>query len=203
MDTARKYAPAARNYTAMRLASLIGPRISELCLLNVSDIHWDRGRFGKILFTGKASRGRVGKKERLVPLINGARQLLEWWVTGPRWEFDANINAPDAPLFPSERRNADGTSKRVGNDALRDGLKEAVASHLPHQRDQLTPHVLRHFAASELYTAGMDIVAVQEVLGHAWLQTTMVYVHVQRSHIEQAWEMAGQRAASRFGGVRG
>ena len=79
MLAARKYAPAARNYAAMRLASLIGPRVSELCLLTTGDVRWDLGRFGKILLHGEGSRGR-GKKDRLVPLINGSRDLLEWWA---------------------------------------------------------------------------------------------------------------------------
>ena len=153
---ARKYAPAARNYTAMRLASLIGPRVSELCLLTMRDVCWELGRFGKVLLQGKGSRGR-GKKERLVPLINGSRELLEWWVAGPRWEFDDRLNDPAAPLFPSERRHGDGSSRAVTDDALRTGLAEAVASHLPGQAGRLTPHLLRHYAASELYRNGMDV----------------------------------------------
>jgi site-specific recombinase XerD len=157
----------ARNYTAMRLASLIGPRISELCLLNIGDILWEHGRFGKLLLTGKASRGRSGKKERLAPLINGSRELLEWWVTGPRWDFGGQLDAADAPVFPSERRLGDGTNGRVSDDALRSGLKDMVTRHLPAQAGKLSPHLLRHFAASELYSAGMDIVAVQELLGHS------------------------------------
>ncbi|WP_406162309.1 tyrosine-type recombinase/integrase [Streptomyces sp. NBC_01005] len=200
LSSARKYGPMARNYTAMRLASLIGPRISELCLLNIDDIHWDLGEFGKVLLRGKASRGKSGKKERLAPLINGSRDLLEWWVTGPRWDFDDRVDAPGAPLFPSERRLSDGSSARVGDDALRDGLKNMVALFLPSLIGTLSPHLLRHFAASELYNAGMDIVAVQELLGHSWLQTTMIYVHPQRNHIEKAWMNAGARAAARFGG---
>jgi site-specific recombinase XerD len=200
LASARKYGPTARNYTAMRLASLIGPRISELCLLNLSDILWEHGRFGKLLLTGKASRGRSGKKERLAPLINGSRELLEWWVAGPRWDF-GHLDAPDAPVFPSERRHGDGTNGRVSDDALRNGLKEMVTRHLPAQAGKLPPHLLRHFAASELYNAGMDIVAVQELLGHSWLQTTMIYVHVTRGHIEQAWMNAGKRAEARFGNV--
>jgi site-specific recombinase XerD len=201
MEEARKYAPAARNYTASRLASLIGPRISELCLLRIGDVRWDLGRFGKVLLKGKGSQGR-GKKEQLVPLINGSRDLLEWWVTGPRWEFDDKVNDPRAPLFPSERRYGDGSSRAVTDDALRTGLAEAVARHLPHQAGQLTPHVLRHFAASDLYRNGMDVVAIQEVLGHEWLNTTMIYVHVEKSHVEDAWIRAGQRATTRFGGTR-
>ena len=174
----------------MRLASLIGPRVSELCLLTMGDVCWDLGRFGKILLHGKGSRGR-GKKDRLVPLIDGSRDLLEWWVGGPRWEFDDRVNDPAAPLFPSERRHGDGSSRPVTDDALRLGLAEAVAGHLPGQAGRLTPHLLRHFAASELYRNGMDVFAVQEVLGHEWINTTMIYVHVHRSHVEDAWARPG------------
>ncbi|MGW6274569.1 tyrosine-type recombinase/integrase [Streptomyces sp. NPDC055060] len=61
---------------------------------------------------------------------------------------------------------------------------------------------LRHFAASDLYRNGMDVVAIQEILGHEWLNTTMIYVHVEKSHVEDAWIRAGQRATTRFGGTR-
>lgn len=173
--------------------------MSELCLLRMGDLRWELGRFGKILLRGKGSRGR-GKKERLVPLINESRELLEWWVHGPRWEFDGHLNDPLAPLFPSERRNADASSKFVTTDVLRDGLAEAVGAHLPTHCGLLSPHLLRHFAASDLYRNGMDVVAIQEVLGHSWLNTTMIYVHVDKTHIEDAWANAGRRAADRFGG---
>ncbi len=197
--TTRKYAPAARNYAACRLSSLIGPRVSELSLLRMGDLRWDLGTFGKVLLRGKGSRGR-GKKERLVPLINGARELLEWWTSGPRWEFDELLGDPAAPVFPSERRTIDGSSMMVTTDALRGGLASAVRTHLPEQAGLLSPHVLRHFAASDLYRNGMNVVAIQEILGHSWLNTTMIYVHVDRTHIEDAWARAGARAADRWGG---
>lgn len=199
MDAARKYAPAARNYTAARLSSLIGPRISELCLLRMADLCWELGSFGKILLRGKGSHGR-GKKERLLPMINGSRELLDWWVGGPRWDFDDRVNDPDAPLFPSERHRADGSCGPVTGDALRGGLAEAVARHLPRQAGRLTPHLLRHFAASDPYRNGMDVVAIQDVLGHSWISTTMIYVHVGRSHIEDAWTKAAPRSAARLEG---
>jgi site-specific recombinase XerD len=181
MTSARKYAPAARNYTALRLASLIGPRVSELCLLTTGDVCWELGRFGKVLLHGKGSRGR-GKKDRLVPLINGSRDLLEWWVSGPRWEFDDRVNDPASPLFPSERRHGDGSSRPVTDDALRNGLTEAVAAHLPEQVGRLAPHLLRHYAASDLYLNGMDVVSIQEILGHEWINTTMIYVNPRELH---------------------
>src|SRR5204862_4247537 len=80
---------------------------------------------------------------------------------------------PGAPLFPSERKNGDGTCRRVGDDALRAGLAEAAGKHLPSWADALTPHVLRHYAASQLYQGGLDLISIQEVLGHAWIATTM------------------------------
>lgn len=78
-------------------------------------------------------------------------------------------------------------SRAVTDDALRIGLAAAAARYLPHQAGQLTPHVLRHFAASDLYRNGIDVVAIQEILGHEWLNTTMIYVHVENSHVEDAW----------------
>ncbi|MDT2006565.1 hypothetical protein FXW78_21435 [Rhodococcus opacus] len=76
LASARKYAPLVRHYTTCRLMSLIGPRVSEMCLLRMGDLRWELGTFGKVLLRGKGSGGR-GKKERLVPLINGSRELLE------------------------------------------------------------------------------------------------------------------------------
>ncbi|MGW5003493.1 hypothetical protein ACWEP8_38220 [Streptomyces hydrogenans] len=60
---------------------------------------------GKVLLQGKGTEGR-GKKGRLVPLVNGSRDLLERLIAGPRWEFDDKANDPRAPLFPSERSTA-------------------------------------------------------------------------------------------------
>ena len=114
--------------------------------------------------------------------------------------FDDDHTRPGAPLFPPERRNADGTAARVGNEALRAALAAAAATHLPDWPDSVTPHVLRHFCASQLYLGGMDLVAIQETLGHAWVATTMNYVHVHRTHIEDAWIAGQQRAADRLKG---
>ena len=93
---------------------------------------------------------------------------------------------PGAPLFPSERRRLDGPGARVSTDVVRRGLTDAVAPHLPGWAGRLTPHVLRHYCASQLYQAGVDIIAVQELLGHSWISTTMRYVHVHATRIEDA-----------------
>jgi site-specific recombinase XerD len=40
--------------------------------------------------------------------------------------------------------------------------------------------------ASQLYLGGMDLLAIQEALGHAWVATTLGYVHVHATHVEAA-----------------
>jgi integrase len=106
---------------------------------------------------------------------------------------------PDAPLLPSERRDPHtGRCGRVGDDALRSGLASSVAAYLPAWKGRLTPHGLRHFCASALYEQGLDIKAIQELLGHDWLSTTTRYIHVHDNHIEQAWAAANQRVAARL-----
>ena len=47
----------------------------------------------------------------------------------------------------------------------------------------------------------MDLVAIQETLGHAWVATTMNYIHVHATHVEDAWIAGQQRAASRLEGL--
>lgn len=198
LSQARKWEPAVRNYTSSRLMSLIGPRVSEASLATIGDVRFDLGRFGKIRLLGKGRNGQ--KKERLIPLINGARELLTWWLEGPRWEFDDNVGDPSAPLFPSERRCGNGVNAAVSESGLRDGLKDVAVRLWPEWAERLTPHVLRHFAASDLFASGMSVVAIQDLLGHRWLNTTMIYVHVNKTHIEDSWLAGAPRAALRFTG---
>ena len=141
----RKFAPAARNYAAAKLMAEVGLRVNEACQLDLDDVKWDLGRFGKIhVRIGKGARGS-GPRERMVPLINNARATLEWFVQDVRGHFDDDHTRPGAPLLPSERRNPDGTCARVGDEALRAALAGAAAAHLPDWRGRVTPHLLRHY----------------------------------------------------------
>lgn len=201
MNVCRKYATTARNYAAARLMADLGLRINELCKLDLADVHWDLGRFGKLhVRFGKGSRAS-GPRERMVPLINGADVLLRWFIEDVWGHFDDDHTRPGAPLFPSERRNGDGTCHRVSDDALRIAIAGAVQRHLPDWVGRLTPHALRHYCTSQLYGAGMDLLAIQELLGHRWVATTMRYVHVLATHVEDAWMAGQQRAARRLGGL--
>jgi len=108
----------------------------------------------------------------MVPLINNAGSTLRWYVEDVWGCFDADHTRPGAPLC-SERRNIDGSAARVGAEVLRSALARAASDHLRDWAGRVTPHVLRPFCASELYGQGMDLVAIQEVLGHAWIATTI------------------------------
>jgi site-specific recombinase XerC len=201
---ARKFLPAARDYFAASLWRRVGLRISETVMLDIRDWRPDLGEHGKLhVRFGKGSMGR-GPKTRLVPAINAVGDLLEWWLADVRHQFGDDWSDPDAPLLPSERRDRQsGRCLRVGDDALRSGLAGAVTVHLPGWKGRLTPHVLRHFCASSLYARGMDLKAVQELLGHEWLSTTTRYVHVHDNHIETAWAKANKRVADRLASSEG
>lgn len=195
----RKYLPAARDYVVASLWRRVGLRINETAMLDIRDWRPDLGPVGKLhVRFGKGSNGR-GPKTRLVPGINAADELLTWWLTDVRHQYGADWEDLDAPLFPSERRDPDtGRCTRVGTEALRRGLADAVTRWLPDWDRRLTPHGLRHYCASSLYEQGVGLKAIQELLGHSWLTTTTLYVHVDEDHIEQAWNQANQRVTDRL-----
>jgi site-specific recombinase XerD len=200
LPEARKYLPAARDYLAASLWRRAGLRISETVGLDIRDWRADLGELGKLhVRFGKGSYGR-GPKARLVPAIDQVGPLLGWWLTDVRHQFGDDWADPDAPLLPSERRDRHtGRCVRVGAEAMRQGLAGAVERFLPAWRERLTPHGLRHFCASSLYAHGVDLKAIQELLGHSWLSTTTHYIHVHDDHIERAWADANQRVAIRLG----
>jgi integrase len=199
--TCREFGPAARNYAVARLAADVGLRINEARMLDLDDVRWELGRYGKLnVRYGKGSR-RKGPKPRLVPLINGADRGLRWFIENVLGQFDADPTWHGAPLFPSERKNADGSRKRATADVFRRSLADAAAEHLPGWTGKLTPHVPRHFCAPQLYLGGMSLFAIQELPGHAWTGTTARYIHVHGAHVEDAWVTGQQRATDRWKGL--
>jgi integrase len=113
------------------LAADVGLRINEACMLDLDDVRWESGRFGKLnVRHGKGSR-RKGPKPRLVPLINGADRSLRWYIGDVLGLFGIDPADPVVPLFPSERKNIDGTCMRAAADVFRRSLAQAAARHLP------------------------------------------------------------------------
>jgi site-specific recombinase XerD len=159
-----------------RLAGEVGLRLRELCWLRLEDVHFGHGPLGKIhVRLGKGSRGS-GPRERLMPMLGDARPLLIWWVREVRGEFRDDWDLPRAVLFPSERGGP------IGGDTFATALTQAAARHLRGPVTKLTPHVLRHACASRLYGEGIGLAAIQQLLGHRWLSTTVRYVNPRELH---------------------
>ena len=194
LATCRKWLTGARHYAMARLAAEVGLRLRELCALGLDDLHFDHGPLGKIhVRMGKGSGGS-GPRQRLVPMLGDARALLVWWVSEVRGEFSDDWELPRAPLFPSERGGP------IGGDTFAGALRTAAGRHLAGPVSTLSPHVLRHACASRLYGEGLRLAAIQQLLGHRWLSTTMRYVHVATDTIETEYQQAAERAAARFKG---
>jgi Phage integrase family len=118
-----------------------------------------------------------GPKPRLVPLINGADRNLRWFIGDVWGQFGDDHERPGAALFRSERKNRDGSCARATDDVFRRSLAKAASRHLPARSGKLTPHVLRHFCASQLYQAGMTLFAIQEL---SWSPATAPLPRVPR-----------------------
>src|SRR5205823_6443798 len=133
-----------------------------------------------------------GDFQGLVPMLGDARPLLVWWVQEVRGQFTDDWELPRAVVFPSERGGP------IGGDTFATALSQAASQHLRGPVTKLTPHVLRHACASRLYAEGIGLAAIQQLLGHRWLSTTVRYVHVADEAIESAYQQAAERAAARF-----
>ena len=79
-------------------------------------------------------------------------------------------------LFPGRKGHisARNVQKIIGTTAKRAGLKKKVY-----------PHMLRHSFATHLLDAGVDIRKIQELLGHANLQTTQIYTSVSKEELKK------------------
>lgn len=87
VGTARKYAPAARDYAMFRTLYHAGLRADEAARLDRSDVHFTRGPFGKLhVRFGKAAR-TSGPRPRWVPMLDGLDLVLRWYLQDVRDKF--------------------------------------------------------------------------------------------------------------------
>jgi integrase/recombinase XerC len=122
-----------------------------------------------------------GGKERLVPVLPAARAAVARYAG--LCPFDLGRNAP---LFRGAR-----------GGPLNPRLVQAVVEKARMQLGlpaTATPHALRHSFATHLLTAGGDLRAIQELLGHASLSTTQAYTAVDAARLMEVYEKAHPRA---------
>ena len=157
-----------------------GLRLNEACHLKPA--HIDSARMQIRVEQGK---GRKDRYTLLSPRL--LSELRSYWkVCRPGvWLFPASRN-PQQPM-------ADGTAARIFWHAVR-------RAGLPHKGGI---HSLRHSFATHLLEAGVEITAVQRLLGHTSLSTTANYLHVRRERISaiqsplQLLDLDGVRASAR------
>ena len=153
-----------------------GLRVSELMALKCEDVDL-RARlvrpFGK------------GGKERQVPLGDGAHDTLTAYLASARPLLLAK-NPPTPFLFvtrqggPMTRRHFLMLVKAYAREA---GIVRTIS-----------PHVLRHSFATHLLSGGADLRAIQEMLGHASVQTTQRYTHVDVARLREVYDRTHPRA---------
>ncbi|MDN5787910.1 tyrosine recombinase XerC [Pseudorhodobacter sp.] len=170
-DDAREEWVAARDTAVVTLLYGCGLRISEA--LGLTGAASPLPQVLRII--GK------GDKERLVPVLPAARNAVSRYVTLCPYEISAN-----APLFRGARGGA-------LNPRLISGVMERVRARMGLPATA-TPHALRHSFATHLLTAGGDLRAIQELLGHASLSTTQAYTAVDTAQLMAVYAKAHPRA---------
>lgn len=186
--TARKYAPAARDYALFRTLYHAGLRADEASQLGAADAHFDRGPFGKLhVRYGKGTRGS-GPRPRWVPMLDGLDLVLAWYLSDVRGKFPACD-----VLFPDESGGA------LHRGTIRNRLRYLMALEGQDQSRWFSPHAMRRACATHNYERGVDLVAIQQMLGHWTVGSTMRYVRPSATFIEDAYRRAVSDTLGRLG----
>ena len=162
---------AARDAAVVTLLYGCGLRISEALGLTGADVPLPV----VMRIIGK------GGKERIVPVIDAARDAVAAYLRLCPWPVD-----PDAPLFRGARGgplNPRLIQKVMEQARMQLGLPATA-----------TPHAMRHSFATHLLTAGGDLRVIQELLGHASLNTTQAYTAVDTARLMEVYDKAHPRA---------
>lgn len=154
-----------RNTAMLVLLAYSGLRVAELTLLDRSDIDYEAG-------TVLVRRGKGGGA-RMVPLHLLARDALTRYLT--------SRNDDDPALFLSRvgRRISTSQVRRVVEIVTREA---GVPKHVH-------PHTLRHTFATLLLDKGADLRVIQDLLGHASITSTAIYLHISQERKRAAVDL--------------
>lgn len=161
---------AARDYCMILWMLHTGVRVSELVGINNKDVNV---KLSQVLIRGK------GSVERNVFLNEACIDALEDYIL----ERESYTHKPlDDALFVSSDRGRRLSARRV-QQMLNEHLLKVGLGGL-----KLSPHKLRHTAATTMYREGVDLLEIQALLGHANLATTQIYTHLSSEDLRKTMQ---------------
>ncbi|NUK22834.1 site-specific integrase [Streptomyces lunaelactis] len=177
------YRAMARDYVLLRTPYHSALRVSELVRLDQPDVHPGLGPSGKLHVRFGKAANTSGPRPRWAPMLEGMDRILAWYLQDVRPLFP-----PTAPLFCDD----DGHALKPGT--VRDRLARLLDLEGVGWEERFTPHALRRACATHQYERGMDLIAVQQLLGHRHIASTMAYVKPSQKFVEDAWRRATDSA---------
>jgi integrase/recombinase XerC len=163
--------------TTIELLYATGVRRSELVNLKMSDVDFARQQL-KVL--GK------GNKERLVPFGKKLADILRGYLESRQM------------TFPHNQRDSFFLGEK-GEPIKASYIYSTVKKHLSHvtTQEQRSPHVLRHSFATHLSENGADLNAIKELLGHANLSATQIYMHNSVEKLKKVYQQAHPKSGKK------
>lgn len=169
-------AAGRRDRAILEFLYATGSRVSETAGLDLEDVDLDSAT---AIVTGK------GNKQRLVPLGGYATRAIEAYL-------------PDRLTLRRSGRDSGALFLNLrGGRLSRQGLWGIVrkaADRAGIAPDRVSPHVLRHSAATHMVERGADLRSVQQLLGHATITTTQVYTRVTPQHLLEVYVTSHPRS---------
>jgi integrase/recombinase XerC len=167
-----------RDRALFELLYAAGLRVAEAAGLDLEEVDLS-SRLARV--TGK------GNKERIVPFGEEAEEALRAYLPARRARRRRYGSPGDGePLFVNARGG------RLTTRSMARLLKTRLrAAGLP---TAISPHALRHTFATHLLSAGADLRAIQELLGHASLSTTQKYTHLDAARLRDVYRRAHPKA---------
>jgi integrase/recombinase XerC len=159
LDSSKNLAdyPSLRDFVILEVFYATGMRISELVNLKHNNLDFS---LQQIKVVGKRN------KERIIPMTDNIRQILEEYISLKRTFFP---NQENNSLFLNSKGK--GISIKSVYLRVKKGLQSGGVT------GKSNPHVLRHTFATHMLNNGADLNGIKEVLGHASLAATQIYTH--------------------------
>jgi integrase/recombinase XerD len=161
-----------RNFLIISILWALGLRLNELTSLKIGNFEADYAKREKIALL--RVRGK-NKKQRALFIVDKLYDYMINYLAHPN-----SLSKKQDPMFPTQNGHISGD--RVQR-MIKEYAKKAKIS------ERITPHVLRHSFATEMYHQKVPLSAIQAMLGHSSIDETTIYIHVSDQLQKEALEI--------------